>query len=231
VTTGINATPVISDGLVYVVNGMDDVFALEVATGAKRWQIRLDPQGFDWGNATAGTPAVANGVLVVPTLYRDLVALDAASGLELWRFAGHPGPLRSTHYRGAGEAGFEASPVITGDLVWAADTSGQLTALDLHTGAPLWRTQLGTPVLAGLAVSNDWLVVGSYDGTVRGFAKAQAEPAVVPAIACPAMPSGGCCDAGGDPTSALASTLVGAGLVMWVNRRRRDGGKRPRAVT
>ena len=230
-TTGINATPVISDGLVYVVNGMDDVFALEVATGAKRWQIRLDPQGFDWGNATAGTPAVANGVLVVPTLYRDLVALDAASGLELSRFAGHPGPLRSTHYRGAGEAGFEASPVITGDLVWAADTSGQLTALDLHTGAPLWRTQLGTPVLAGLAVSNDWLVVGSYDGTVRGFAKAQAEPAVVPAIACPAMPSGGCCDAGGDPTSALASTLVCAGLVMWVNRRRRDGGKRPRAVT
>jgi outer membrane protein assembly factor BamB/predicted phosphodiesterase len=215
-TTGINASPVVGDGLVFVANGMDDVFALETSTGAKRWQTRLDPQGFDWGNATVGTPALANSVLVVPTLYRDLVALDAASGLELWRFAGRPSPVRSTHYRGRNEAGFEASPVITGDLVWAADTSGELTALDLHTGAPLWHTSLRTPVLGGLAVSDDWLVVASYDGTVRGFAKTDQEPAPVAAVVCEPL-DGGCCDAGGDPSSAA----VGAGLVLWVSRRRR----------
>src|SRR4029079_16172882 len=110
------------------------------ATGAIRWQIKLDPAGFDWGNATVGTPALAKGVLVVPTLYRDLVALDATTGFELWRYAGTPSPVRSPHYRGAHETGFEASPVITGDLVWAAVTGGQLTALDLHTGAALWST-------------------------------------------------------------------------------------------
>ena len=223
-TTAINASPVVADGLVYIVNGMDDVFALDATTGAQRWQIRLDPTGFDWGNATVGTPAIAKHVLVVPTLYKDLVALDATSGMELWRYAGTASPIRSTHYRGAHEAGFEATPVITGDIVWAADTAGQLTALDLHTGAPLWHTALGTPVLGGLAVSGDWMVVASYDGTVRGFAKAASEPVAVEPIACevPAQ-SGGCCDAGGDPTGAL-----GLAFVVGAAMRRRRASRRAR---
>jgi len=218
-TTAINASPVVADGVVYIVNGVDEVFALDLATGTKRWQIKLDPGGGEWGNATVGTPAIAKGVLVVPTLYRDLVALDATTGFELWRHAGTPSPVRSTHYRGGHEAGFEASPVITGDLVWAADTGGQLTALDLHTGAALWKTQLGTPVLAGLAVSGNWLVVASYDGAVRAFATTSAEPSAPEAIACQVISAGGCCEAGGDPMGPLAGLCV-VGVVV---RRRRKG--------
>ena len=209
-TTAINASPVVAGGLVYVVNGMDDVFALDATTGVLRWQTRLDPAGFDWGNATVGTPAVANNVLVVPTLYRDLVALDASTGFELWRFAGAPSPVRATHYRGAGEAGFESSPVITGDIVWAADTAGVLSALDLHTGATLWQSELGTPALGGLAVSGDWLVVATYDGSVRALVAGGAERIPPTPLACgPAEPAG-CCDTGrgASPLGALALALV-----------------------
>jgi outer membrane protein assembly factor BamB len=188
--------------------GIDEVYALDVTTGARRWQVKLAPAGFDWGNATVGTPAIAKGVLVVPTLYRDLVALDATTGMELWRHAAAPSPVRTTHYRGTGEAGFEASPVITGDLVWAADTAGQLAALDLHTGAKLWGTSLGAPVLGGLAVSGDWLVVATYDGSVRAFAATAAEPTAPTPIACEVPQSGGCCDAGGDPAGPFG--LIGA---------------------
>jgi outer membrane protein assembly factor BamB/predicted phosphodiesterase len=216
-TTAINASPVVAGGLVYVVNGRDEVFALDVATGSNHWQVKLDPAGFDWGNATVGAPAVAKRVLVVPTLYRDLVALDATSGFELWRYAGTPSPVRSTHYRGAGEAGFEASPVVTGDIVWAADTAGQLTALDLHTGEVLWKTALGTPVLGGLAVSDDWLVVASYDGSVRGFVAAKAEPHPPEAIACDVIAPAGCCEAGRAPEGSVVwLVIVGAAI-----RRRR----------
>lgn len=225
-TTAINASPVVSGGLVYVVNGLDEVFALEVATGARRWQVKLDPAGFDWGLATVGTPAIAGRVLIVPTLYRDLVALDATSGFELWRHAGTPSPVRSTHYRGIGEAGFEASPIITGDLVWAADTAGRLSALDLQTGEELWHTALGVPVLAGLAVSGDWLVVASFDGSVRGFAKVQSEPIAVVPVACEVSGAdGGCCDAGGGDPAGPAALLVVVGLAL--GRRRRTA----RAVT
>ncbi|HEX2686812.1 MAG TPA: PQQ-binding-like beta-propeller repeat protein, partial [Kofleriaceae bacterium] len=207
-TTAINASPVVAGGLVYLVNGLDEVFALEVAGGARRWQTQLDPTGFEWGNATVGAPAIAQRVLVVPTLYRDLVALDATSGFELWRYAGTPSPLRSTHYRGAREAGFEAQPVITGDIVWAADTAGQLSALDLHTGAALWRTRLGAPVLGGLAVSGRWLVVASYDGSVRAFVTAKAEPRAPEPVACEVTRPGGCCEAGRDPAGPLGWLVV-----------------------
>lgn len=216
--TAINAAPVIADGVVHVVNGVDEVVALDVTTGARRWQVKLDPAGFDWGNATVGTPALARGVLVVPTLYRDLVALDPTTGFELWRHAAAPGPLRTTHYRGAGEAGFESSPVITGDIVWAADTAGELTALDLQTGAALWRTRLGTPVLAGLAVSDDWLVAASYDGTVRALVPAASEPAAPAPASCEAIAPAGCCEAGGAPTTSLALLPL---IALALRRRRR----------
>jgi outer membrane protein assembly factor BamB/predicted phosphodiesterase len=219
-TTAINASPVISGGMAFIVNGMDEVFALEVATGARRWQVKLDPAGFDWGNATVGTPAISGRTLVVPTLYRDLVALDATSGFELWRHAGTPSPLRTTHYRGVGEAGFEASPVITGDIVWAADTAGRLSALDLHTGEELWRTDLGVPVLAGLAVSGDWLVVASFDGSVRGFARAATEPSAPEPVACEVSGAAGCCDAGGGPAGPAALLLAVAAALHRSRRRR-----------
>ena len=175
-TVGINATPVIGDHTVFVVNAAAQVTAISLATGEVRWRAALDPDGFAWGNATIATPAYAHGTLIVPTLYRDVVALDAATGAELWRHTALPSPIRATHYRGRGGSGYESSPVIAGDLVWIADTSGELAALDLKTGAPKFRATIGAPVLAGLAASGDYLVVASFDGSVRAFAPAPVRP-------------------------------------------------------
>ena len=220
--TAINASPVIAGGSVFLVNGLTEVISLELATGTPRWQVKLDEQGFDWGNATAGAPATAHGVLVVPTLYRDLVALDAATGSELWRFAATPGPLRTTHYRGAGEAGFEASPAITGDVVWAADTAGRLSALELRTGRLIWQHDLGAPVLAPLAVAGDWLVVTPYDGSVRAFAPTKRVPRAAAPLRCDAVPAGGggCCDARGGG-GASGPLITGALVAIYLARRRR----------
>jgi outer membrane protein assembly factor BamB len=218
-TVAVNATPVIDKNLIYVVSGAVEVTALD-HTGLPRWRTKLDPEGFDWGHATIGTPALARGTLVVPTLYRDLVALDAATGAELWRFSGEPGPLRTTHYRGARQAGFAASPVITGDIVWAVDTSGKLSALELRSGRTLWQTAIGAPVLAGLAVSGDWLVAASYDGTVRALVSTDEVRVVRTAPTCGLEPadSGGCCNSGRSPAGAFVLSLLVAGAV---RRRRR----------
>ena len=218
--TAVNASPVIANDLVYVVSGMTDVTAYELAAKEPvvRWTTRLDPQGFEWGNATVGTPAVAGGVLVVPTLYRDLVALDANTGAERWRFAGTASPLRTTHYRGAREPGFEASPLITGDLVWAVDTAGRMTALALATGERVWSTELGTPVLAGPAVAGDWLVVASYDGSVRAFAPSHSPVTSRSLPSCEVTTPAsrrGCCDARAGGTPWLLVVLL------YATRRRR----------
>jgi len=213
----INASPVIADGLVYFVNGATEVFARELHTGELRWQTQLDPTGFDWAIATVGTPAIARGILVVPTLWNELVGMDATSGLVRWRFAAQVGPLRTTHYRGSGEAGFASSPVITGDIVWAVDTSGRLTALALETGALVWGTELHAPVLAGLATSGDWLVVAAYDGTVRALRRTPVVRRVTVAGRCAVPAAGGCCQAGAADGSPLGFALV----VVYARRRRR----------
>lgn len=187
-TIAINATPVIADHTVFIVNAADQVTAIDLATGAVKWRAPLDAKGFEWGNATIGTPAYAHGILIVPTLYRDVVALDATTGEELWRHAALPSPLRLTHYRGAGQAGYESSPVIAGDVVWIADTSGELAALDLRTGAPKSRSSIGAPVLAGLAIANDHIIIASFDGTVRSVPPR--ESPFVTAPRCTATPSG-----------------------------------------
>jgi outer membrane protein assembly factor BamB/predicted phosphodiesterase len=165
----VNAAPVISGQKVFVVSGATDVTALDVA-GTVLWHTKLEATGFSWGNASVGTPALGKDLLIVPTMYGHLVALDAASGRERWRYNAEPGPLRGTHYRGARQPAFAASPVVTGDTVWTVDTAGNVTALDLATGAARWNTSLGVPVMAGMAVSGDSLVVASYDGTVRVLA-------------------------------------------------------------
>ncbi len=221
-TVAINASPVIANDTIYIVSGADEVTALDLA-GEARWRVKLDSDGFDWGNATIGTPALGDGVLVVPTLYRDLVGLDATTGMELWRHAGEPGPLRTTHYRGGREAGFAASPVITGSIVWAVDTSGVLSALELHSGEPLWRISLDVPVLAGLAVSGDWLVVASYDGTVRALAPTAERPVLRDAPTCrDAAAESGCCQTGHTRTGlgSMVSTLMLALVVVVLQRRR-----------
>lgn len=219
VANSINASPVIANGLVYLSNGATEVIALDLATGALRWKTKLDPTGYDWAIATIGTPAIANGVIVVPTLWRELAGLDVTSGRILWRFGAAAGSeLRATHYAGGNERGFAASPVVTGDIVWAADTSGQLAALDLHTGAVLWRMDLALPVLAGIATTGNGLVIASYDGTVRALAPTAHERAPITLAACDAPPTTGCCDARTHPGGgALLGTLVYA----WARRRRR----------
>jgi len=215
----VNSSPVIADGLVYFVNGATEVSARELHTGELRWSTQLDTTGFHWAIATVGTPAIARGILVIPTLWSELVAVDAASGLVRWRFAAQPGRLRTTHYRGRGEAGFAASPVITGDIVWAIDTSGRRTALALETGTVAWTTELHAPVLAGLATSGDWLVVAAYDGSVRALRRTSVERAPARPGSCK-QPRSGCCQAGAADASPLGFALI-AIYTRWLRRRRR----------
>ena len=99
--------------------------------------------------------------------------------------------------------------------MWVADTAGRLSALALDTGAVLGHVDLGVPVLAGLAAVGDWLVVASYDGSVRAFAPVERARRPPSPGRCDVVTRSGCCDAGGTPSSLV---LVAALLAL---RRRR----------
>jgi len=214
----LGGSPVSDGDSVFVANGRAEVGAFDLVTGAPRWHVAVAPGGGDWSYSTAATPALADGRLFVATLFRDLVALDAASGAELWRYAAGPSPVHTTHYRGRDPAGFESSPLVTGDLVWIGGADGHLAALDAATGDERWSLDVGAPILADLAAAGDYLIVPSWDGTVRALAPA---PHTRTARLAPARPSAPPRRlAGGD---ALLAGLTLAAIV----RRRRERGRQP----
>lgn len=221
--TAINATPLIDGDTLYVVNSSGTVTALALATGVPMWSTSVTPGSSDWMYSVTAAPALAGGRLLVPTQWHDLVALDTASGAELWRASTPGGALNFAHYRDA-EPGFAASPVVTADIVWVPRPDGMLVALAASDGRELWSTHLGAPLVSAPAPAGDYLVVASFDGTVRAMAPAPAVSAGS-AVACEPLVedhdprAAGCCDARGQGDAA---PLVGGAVVLaWRRRRRR----------
>ncbi len=218
-SVAINATPVIAGGIAYIVSSLGAVTAVEIATARQLWSNGYTPGGFDWGYSVTAAPAVAGGRLFLPTQWKDLVAIDAATGAELWRATTPLGPLNFAHYRSA-EPGFAASPVVTGDLVWVPRPDGSLVALAADDGRELWSTDLGAPIVSAPAPAGDYLIVATYDGTVRALAPAAAAITPTTAAPCPDLPPappvdpGGCCSSvRDDGRSALLLGAVIAGLL------------------
>jgi outer membrane protein assembly factor BamB len=223
----VNATPIADGGDLYLVNSAGLVSKVALGSGAPRWSTSVTPDATDWDYTVTATPSLAGGRLFVPTQRGELVALDATSGAVLWRYATPVGPLQFAHYRAA-EPGFPASPVATGDLVWVPRPDGVLAALSAADGTELWTTQLGAPVVSAPAPAGGYLVVATFDGTVRALVSAPGAPPPPPApvSACAPLPpppdpapGGGCCDVDGSPVSALA--LAGPITLSWLRRRRR----------
>jgi len=219
-TVAINATPIVDGGVLYMVNARGEASAAELATGRVLWTRGTTDGGFDWGYSVTAAPALADGRLFVPTQWDDLVALDAATGAELWRYATPGGPLNFAHYRSS-QAGFVASPVVTGDRVWVGRPDGVLAALDAADGAERFTVELGAPIASAIAAAGGYLIVATYDGSVHALATGVAAPPSTMAPCEPEPPpaEGGCCSTGehDGPVSAAATLVVAA----WLGRRRR----------
>jgi outer membrane protein assembly factor BamB len=224
----VNATPVVVDGDLFFANSFGTITSVDVTNSTQRWSNGFTPGGFDWGYSITAAPAVADGRIFFPTQWKDLVAIDAASGAELWRATTARGPLNFAHYRSA-EPGFAASPVVTGDIVWVPRPDGKLAALGADDGRELWVSDLGAPIVSAPAPAGDYLVVATFDGTVRAMvAGTAALPGdVEPCTAEPEPPvsptDAGCCGTGTSrhPSAVTALALVVLALLNVRRRRRR----------
>ncbi len=115
-------------GLVFVTTGYGQVLALDAASGKEIWRQ----------SATAplrGAPTVADGRVFFVTVDNQLEVLSAEDGHRLWTHNGIPEP--------AGLLG-AASPAVDGDIVVVPYTSGEIFALRVENGRPLWTDNLAT---------------------------------------------------------------------------------------
>ena len=132
------AQPIVYDGVIYVATGANDVFALDVETGAIRWshEANLDPNitVICCGWMSRGV-AIGDGKIYSGQLDGKLVALDQASGAVVWSiqaertedaFSITTAPL---YYDGL---------VITGFAGGDRAARGRVKAYDARTGELRW---------------------------------------------------------------------------------------------
>jgi quinohemoprotein ethanol dehydrogenase len=133
------AQPIVYEGVMYVVTGADDVFAVDVETGKKLWVYEAKlPEEIDtvccgWTNRGV---AIGEGLVYLGQLDGSLVALDQATGEVKWKTAigkwqnGETITNAPLYYNGR---------VYTGLSGGEFGIRGRLTALDAKTGKVEWK--------------------------------------------------------------------------------------------
>jgi alcohol dehydrogenase (cytochrome c) len=131
-------TPLVLDGVMYTVQGINDVFALDAATGKTIWSYtyKPDPVAHNCcGQLTRGL-ALLDDKVFLATLDANLIALNARTGKEVWKtqVANAKAWYSMTH-----------APLVIKDKVIAGVAGGEygirgfVAAWDANTGKEAWR--------------------------------------------------------------------------------------------
>lgn len=141
VKRGLEATPIIVDGLLFTSGAWGFVYALDARTGNEIW--RYDPKVDASYQRRACCDVVNRGVAVwegrvyVGSLDGYLICLDAASGAEIWRKDSFTDRTKAYTITGP--------PQVAGGIVMIGNSGGEfgvrgyITAYDLKSGEQKWR--------------------------------------------------------------------------------------------
>ena len=141
VNRGLEATPIVVDGILYTSGAWSQVYAVDAKTGKEIW--RYDPQ-VDGNYARRACCDVVNrgvqvwkGKVYVGTLDGFLVCLDAATGKEVWKQDTFID--RVAFYTITGPPQIAKGKVIIGNSGAEFGVRGYITAYDIETGKFAWR--------------------------------------------------------------------------------------------
>ena len=142
---GVDSSPAVANGRVYVGSFDSYLYALNASTGALLWR-------YTTGNAiSSSSPTVAKGVVYVGCDDGNLYALTASTGALLWRYT-------------TGSSVW-SSPAVVNEMVYFGSNDGNLYALEASTGALIWKYTIGSRV----ASSPGWPMVWSTSGLMTGL--------------------------------------------------------------
>lgn len=109
-------------GRLYVATGAAEVLAMDAATGKVIWRKNA-------GAPIRNAPAVSRGRVFVVTVENTVLAYTAANGKREWNYAG---VAAKTGILGSG------SPAVDEGVVVAPQSSGEVVALRVENGQPVW---------------------------------------------------------------------------------------------
>jgi len=140
-------SPTIDDGRVFVTSNNNEVFAIDLASGATLWS----DQAISESARVLGSASVAavEDFVIAPFSSGEVIAYLAANGRRLWTDAltqaGRFTPISEINDIGS-------RPVLGAGLVFASSQSGTTVAIDGRSGARVWTQPVGStraPALVG----------------------------------------------------------------------------------
>ncbi|HEY6816739.1 MAG TPA: PQQ-binding-like beta-propeller repeat protein [Croceibacterium sp.] len=140
---GVQASPLVIDGILYNESIYNVVTAYDGKTGRKLWTY--DPQvGPEWARLACCGPsargiAAWNGKLYIGALDGRLIAIDAKDGREIWSSQTFP---EGQEYSITGAPRVYDGKVVIGNGGADYGSRGFVTAWDAETGAKLWKFYL-----------------------------------------------------------------------------------------
>ena len=140
---GLEATPLISDGVLFTTGAWSVVYAIDARTGAVLWRhdpaVPKDHAKFVCCDVVNRGVALYHGRVYVGTLDGRLVALDSRTGTPVWTVQTTPkdGPYAIT-----GAPRIAGGRVVIGNAGSEYAVRGFVSAYDAGTGALAWRTYM-----------------------------------------------------------------------------------------
>jgi len=137
---GLEATPIVSNGIMFVTGSWSKVWALDARNGRQLWFYDPEVPG-QWGrfaccDVVNRGVAVWKGAVYVGTLDGRLIKLDARSGRPIWDINTID---RTRPYTITGAPRIVKGMVLIGNGGAEYGVRGYLTAYDADTGRQLWR--------------------------------------------------------------------------------------------
>ena len=137
---GLEATPIVADGVIYVTGSWSVVFAFDAKTGKLKWtydpHVHRERAYFFCCDVVNRGVALHNGKVYVGTLDGKLIALDQRTGTPVWSVQ-TTDPTRAYS--------ITAAPLVARDMVVIGNAGseygvrGYITAYDAETGKQKWR--------------------------------------------------------------------------------------------
>jgi alcohol dehydrogenase (cytochrome c) len=182
------ASPLVKNGIMYVITGNDDVFALNAKTGEILWEYwsgidqKISTVCCGWVNRGL---AMGEGMLYFGQLDANVVALDMKTGKVVWKT-----PIEKW------ENGFTitSAPLYYDGIIYSGISGGEfgvrgrLTALNAKSGEILWRSY--TLPAPGEFGSDTW--PPGTDHSMRGGATIWNTPALDPDLGLVYFATGNC---------------------------------------
>ena len=147
----VGASPAIDGNRAYFGTFDNQFLAVDLGAPAILWRYEHPERKFPYFSSAA----LDKGIVVVGGRDKMVHALNAVTGAAIWAYETR--------------AKVDASPVLAGDRVVAANTAGDLFILDRATGREVWRFEAGSSFVGSPAVGSGRIIIGTTAGLLYAF--------------------------------------------------------------